>query len=95
MSRPVRSLDLAELRVADDRDFSTAFTADAYGRELLLRGLDEILHWSDPGPGGFYDELGNPRCQPHLVRAERQGDREPQDGRRHQQDEVNLRASWQ
>ena len=35
-------VDLAELRVADDRDFSTAFTADAYGRELLLRGLDEI-----------------------------------------------------
>jgi 3-isopropylmalate/(R)-2-methylmalate dehydratase small subunit len=35
-------VDLAELRVTDDRDFSTAFTADAYGRELLLRGLDEI-----------------------------------------------------
>lgn len=36
------TVDLAELRVADDRGFSTSFTADAYGRELLLRGLDEI-----------------------------------------------------
>jgi hypothetical protein len=32
-----------------------------------LRGIDEILHWTDPGPGGFYDDLGNPTCQPHLV----------------------------
>ena len=35
-------VDLSELRVSDDRGFSTSFTADAYGRELLLRGLDEI-----------------------------------------------------
>jgi hypothetical protein len=34
-----------------------------------LRGLDEIVHWTDPGPGGFYDDLGNPSCQPHLVRG--------------------------
>ena len=24
---------------------------------------------ADPGPGGFYDDLGNPSCQPHLVRG--------------------------
>ena len=23
-----------------------------------LRGIDEIVHWTDPGPGGFYDDLG-------------------------------------
>jgi hypothetical protein len=34
-----------------------------------LRGIDEILRWIDPGPGGFYDELGNPSRQPHLVRG--------------------------
>jgi 3-isopropylmalate/(R)-2-methylmalate dehydratase small subunit len=28
--------------LSDDRGFSARFTADAYGRELLLRGLDEI-----------------------------------------------------
>jgi hypothetical protein len=33
-----------------------------------LRAIDEILHWTDPGPGGFYDDLGNPSRQPHLVR---------------------------
>ncbi len=33
-----------------------------------LRGIGEILHWTDPGPGGFYDDLGNPTRQPHLVR---------------------------
>ncbi len=32
-----------------------------------LRGLDEIINWTDPGPGGFYDELGNPSRRPHLV----------------------------
>ena len=28
---------------------------------------DLILHWEDPGPGGFYDDLGNLTKQPHLV----------------------------
>jgi hypothetical protein len=35
-----------------------------------LKGIDEILHWTDPGPGGFYDELGNPSRRPHLVPGE-------------------------
>jgi hypothetical protein len=33
-----------------------------------LKALDELVHRSDPGPGGFYDDLGNLRRQPHLVR---------------------------
>jgi hypothetical protein len=32
-----------------------------------LKRLDEIVHWTDPGPGGFYDALGDPTRQPHLV----------------------------
>jgi len=32
-----------------------------------LRAVDEIVHWTDPGAGGFYDDLGNPARQPHLV----------------------------
>lgn len=28
-----------------------------------------VLAWSDPGPGGFYDDLGNPAQQPHLVKG--------------------------
>jgi hypothetical protein len=33
-----------------------------------LKAIDEILEWTNPGPGGFYDDLGNPARQPHLVR---------------------------
>lgn len=29
--------------------------------------ITAILDWDDPGPGGFYDDLGNPQRQPHLV----------------------------
>ncbi len=32
-----------------------------------LRGINEIVHWTDPGPGGFYDDLGDINQQPHLV----------------------------
>jgi hypothetical protein len=35
--------------------------------EDRLRGLDAILHWTDPGPGGFYDDLGDPSRRPDLV----------------------------
>jgi len=35
-----------------------------------LAGIDEILHWTEAGPGGFYDDLGDTANQPHLVRDE-------------------------
>lgn len=31
------------------------------------QGLKEIVEWTNPGPGGFYDDLGNVARQPHLV----------------------------
>ena len=31
--------------------------------------LAEIVDWTNPGPGGFYDDLGNLSRQPHLVRT--------------------------
>ena len=34
-----------------------------------LAALDKVVRWTDPGPGGFYDDLGNATMQPHLVRA--------------------------
>jgi hypothetical protein len=34
-----------------------------------LAAISEIVHWTDPGPGGFYDDLGNPAQQPHLMRG--------------------------
>ncbi len=33
-----------------------------------IAALEEVAHWTDPGPGGFYDDLGNPTREPHLVR---------------------------
>ncbi len=30
----------------------------------------QIVNWTNPGPGGFYDDLGDPRQQPHLVRGD-------------------------
>src|SRR5258708_4826806 len=33
-----------------------------------LKELEAIVHWTDPGPGGFYDDLGDVTRQPHLVR---------------------------
>jgi hypothetical protein len=32
-----------------------------------LRAIEAIVRRTDPGPGGFYDDLGNPSRQPHLV----------------------------
>ena len=37
--------------------------------EERLAAIDRILTWTDPGPGGFYDDLGDPLRQPHLVRG--------------------------
>lgn len=33
-----------------------------------LNAIDSIVNWTNPGPGGFYDDLGDPLNQPHLVR---------------------------
>ncbi len=34
-----------------------------------LKAIGEIVNWTNPGPGGFYDDLGNLTRQPHLVRG--------------------------
>jgi hypothetical protein len=34
-----------------------------------LRSIDALVNWTNPGPGGFYDDLGNLTRQPHLVRG--------------------------
>jgi len=35
-----------------------------------LARIDEIVNWTDPGPGGFYDALGFTNLRPHLVLGE-------------------------
>lgn len=34
-----------------------------------LEELNRLVEWDNPGPGGFYDDLGDARRQPHLVRG--------------------------
>jgi hypothetical protein len=37
-----------------------------------LRRIQRIVEWEDPGPGGFYDDLGHVGRQPHLLPAARE-----------------------
>ena len=50
-----------------------AWLEDQLGQVLQMDGaaaqqerIDMLVNWEDPGPGGFYDDLGNPQKQPHL-----------------------------
>ena len=43
---------------------------EASDEPARLAGIQEILNWTDPGPGGFYDDLGDVTRQAHLVRGE-------------------------
>lgn len=54
-------------RVWLENEFSKIAKAPR-GQQAAL--LDRIVNWTDPGPGGFYDDLGDPAHEPHLVRGE-------------------------
>jgi hypothetical protein len=65
------NLDTIDLPL-NNRGWLTARFAEirqASAERERLKALDEIVHWTDPGPGGFYDDLGNLARQPHLVRG--------------------------
>jgi hypothetical protein len=49
---------------------------DKAPRNEQARMIARIVNWTDPGPGGFYDDLGDTTRQPHLVRGESY-DRDP------------------
>ncbi len=64
--------------------------------ESRLSELDLILNWTNPGPGGFYDDLGDPRQRPHLVMG-RSYDQDPAFLHAPQtgfDQEPNWRRSW-
>ena len=42
-------------------------SASSTARRSRRREIDAIINWTNPGPGGFYDDLGDPRRRPHLV----------------------------
>jgi hypothetical protein len=45
--------------------------AQKAGEAERVRLLQEMVSYEDPGPGGFYDDLGDPERSPHLVYGER------------------------
>ena len=69
----------------NDRRFLLAEIATVRGiaseQERRAR-IEALLTRTDPGPGGFYDDLGNPSLQPHLVRGEG-----------HEKDPAHLRSA--
>jgi hypothetical protein len=47
--------------------FAEASALDS--EEERAAAIDRVTRWTDAGPGGYYDDLGNPSQQPHLVRG--------------------------
>jgi len=61
VDRPLNNQEWLQARFAELRGMSR--------ESQRLEGIREIVNWTDPGPGGFYDDLGNLTGQPHLVRG--------------------------
>ena len=62
IDRPITNADWLVKRFGEIR----ALESDAARRSAI----GEILNWSNPGPGGFYDDLGDPANRPHLEMGE-------------------------
>jgi len=58
IDRPITNADWLRQRFVEIR----ALANDAARRAAI----DEILNWTNPGPGGFYDDLGDPANRAHL-----------------------------
>ncbi len=65
------SLDTADVSLNDRAWLEHAFAQIQHmnNEDGRLRAISALVHWRDPGPGGFYDDLGDPSAEPHLVRG--------------------------
>jgi hypothetical protein len=65
------SLDSAERPLNNRRWLEARFAeiGALQSEEARLAAIDRIVDWTNPGPGGFYDDLGDPANQRHLVRG--------------------------
>lgn len=63
------TLDTADLPLTDAAWLRAEMTAAAKlpDEAARLTRLNTALNRTDPGPGGFYDDFGDPKRQPHLV----------------------------
>jgi hypothetical protein len=65
------NLDTADAPLNDRVWLKEQFTALRALPTGEQRGaLQALVNWQDPGPGGFYDDLGDLEHQPHLVRGD-------------------------
>lgn len=56
---PLNNTEWLELRFAEIREL--------LNEEERLSKIQEILDWTNPGPGGFYDDLGNGTQPSHVI----------------------------
>jgi hypothetical protein len=65
------SLDTADVPLNSRHWFFTEFEkVRKLPTELArLDAIDAIVNRTNPGPGGYYDDLGSPGAQPHLVQS--------------------------
>jgi hypothetical protein len=65
------NLDTIDVPLTDAAWWKKHFAAiRQLGDETERRArIEALLNRSDPGPGGFYDDLGDPARSPHLVRG--------------------------
>ena len=54
--------------------FTATMPENAGSGDVRLARLARVTDWEDPGPGGFYDDLGCAWKQPHLVKPKPQSD---------------------
>jgi hypothetical protein len=58
IDRPITNAPWLDQRLSAIRSLDTAAARQ--------NAINEILNWTNPGPGGFYDDLGDPANRPHL-----------------------------
>jgi hypothetical protein len=65
------SLDTLDFPLNDRRWLEERFAAirKMTGEPERLDALAAIVNWTNPGPGGFYDDLGDSAQEPHLIRG--------------------------
>ena len=69
-TRRAASLDTVDEPLNDSRWLKKSLGAirQIPDEATRIKQLEVIVNWKNPGAGGYYDDLGNPLEQPHLVR---------------------------
>jgi hypothetical protein len=62
IDRPITDAAWLRARFAEIRAIPT--------ESARLEAIDAIVNWTNPGPGGFYDDLGDPLNRPHIELGE-------------------------